>query len=167
MNFLSYNSWLAQHRAWRVLFLITTVSVVVYEGGRPGHAVAGEENMLLSYISNLAHQPLFGLVALSFLLALGQRARTPKTFALGITFALLVGVYDEIHQASIPYRYSSIWDVGSDVVGATFAILVAGWSDLRGGLLAHLLPMAGLLMLSLLWNLLPTFAYQYPLPYSG
>lgn len=165
MKILSYHSWLAQRRIWRVLFLVIMVAMVVYEGGRPGSAVAGKEDWVISYCSNLAHQPLFGLVALSFLLALGQKCRTSKAYLLGVTFALLIGIYDELHQASIPYRYSSIWDVGSDVLGATFAILVAGWSDLRGGVFAHLLPMAGLLVLSLAWNLLPSFAYQYPLPF--
>jgi VanZ family protein len=165
MKILSYNSWLAQHRIWRVLFVIIMVAMVIYEGGRPGNAPDGSENWVVSYCSNLAHQPLFGLVALSFLLALGKKCRTPQAYLLGVTFALLVGIGDELHQATIPFRYSSIWDVGSDVLGATFAILVAGWSDLRGGVFAHLLPMAGLFVLSLLWNLLPSFAYSYPLPF--
>jgi hypothetical protein len=165
MNLLSYNSWLAQRRVWRVLFVGIMVAMVAFEGGRPGSPVTGQEKWVISYFSNLAHQPLFGLVALSFLLALGHSCRTPKAYLLGVVFALLVGIYDELHQATIPYRDSSAWDLGSDVLGATFAILVAGWSDLRGGVAAHLLPMAGLFLLSLAWNWLPTFAYPYPLPF--
>lgn len=167
MNILSYNSWLALARPWRILFWLVMLAMVQYAGGRDGHATTEQTNHLVGYCLNLAHQPLYAMVGLTFLLALGKKVGTPSAFFLGITFAMLVGVYDELHQATIEYRDSCIWDIGSDMIGATFGIIVAIWSDKRSGVFSYLLPMAGLLVLSLLWNLLPSFAYQYPLPFTG
>jgi len=167
MKLLSYQSWLSNLSFLRGLFLVFLLALVAYEGGRPGPEALGEVGALHSYCANLAHQPLFALIALSILLVFGLPCRSAKAFVLGVSFALLVGIFDELHQANIPFRDSSLWDLGSDVLGATFGILVAGWSDLRGGLRAYRLPIAGLLALSLLWNLLPSFASPYPLPFTG
>jgi|FLOH01.1.fsa_nt_gi VanZ family protein len=167
MKLLSYQSWLANRTFLRVFCLVFLLALVAYEGGRPGPEASGEVGALHSYCANLVHQPLFALIALFSLLVLGQACRSAKAFLLGVSFALLVGIFDELHQDSIPFRDSSVWDLGSDVLGATFGILVAGWSDLHGGLRARWLPIVGLLTLSLLWNLLPSFASPFPLPFTG
>jgi VanZ family protein len=167
MNILSYNSWLALARPWRILFMLVLLAMVQYAGGRDGHAPAEVSNHLISYCLNLAHQPLYAMVGLTFLLALGLKPGTRLALFLAVSFAMLVGIYDELHQATIEYRDSCLWDIGSDMLGATFGVIVAIWSDRKGGVFAHLLPMAGLLVLSLLWNFLPSFAYQYPLPFTG
>lgn len=167
MNILSYNSWLALARPWRILFMLVILAVVEYAGGREGQLTTEQANHLVGYGLNLTHQPLYALVGLTFLLALGLQVGTRLALLLAVSFAMLVGIYDELHQATIEYRDSCIWDIGSDMLGATFGVIVASWSDRNGGLVAYLLPMAGLLALSLLWNLLPSFAYQYPLPFTG
>ncbi|MCP4093613.1 MAG: hypothetical protein GY747_09195 [Planctomycetes bacterium] len=167
MNILSYNSWLSQARPWRILFLLVILAMVEYAGGRAGHATTERTNLFVGYCLNLAHQPLYAMVGLTFLLALGKKVGTRSALLLAVTFVVLVGIYDEIHQATIEYRDSCIWDLGSDMLGATFGVIVAIWSDRKGGVFAHLLPMAGLAVLSLLWNFLPSFAYQYPLPFTG
>ena len=167
MKILSYQCWLSQSHTRRLFFFIMVVALVVYVGSQPGSDTGGEENYFVSYFYNLAHQPMFALVALSFLLLLNQECRSRYAFLLGGGFALLLGIYDELQQARIPFRASSIWDLGSDVLGATFGILVARWSDLRGGVFDFLLPIACLLFVSLLWNFFPTFATQYSLPFTG
>lgn len=167
MKILSYNSWLSQARPWRFLFLAVILAMVHYVGGRDGYPNTEAPNHLVSYCLNLAHQPLYAMVGLTFLLTLGLKVGSRLALILAVTFAMLIGIYDELHQATIKDRDSTIWDVGSDMIGAIFGVIVAIWSDRPGGVFAYLLPMAGLAVLSLLWNFLPSFAYQYPLPFTG
>ena len=86
---------------------------------------------VLAWIGNLAHAPLFGLLAL-FALGVVARPRPgswvrPGPLSLGAValFVLLWGVIDELHQRSTPGRSSTISDVVTDVVGALSVLWVA------------------------------------------
>ena len=57
---------------------------------------------------------------------LPQVKKRPRS-ALGaiLLFCLLYGISDEFHQSFIPGRYSSLADIGADVMGA--ALFLWGW----------------------------------------
>ena len=44
---------------------------------------------------------------------------------------VLYGISDEIHQAFVPHRVSSVWDVAADTVGIILGLLIAGLWHLR------------------------------------
>ena len=99
-----------------------------------------------AYVFNLAHAPLFGLLALFAALALprraahGPRPRWPvlsraaclTVFALVLVYAIV----DEWHQASTPDRIAGWQDVVTDLVGAASTLGVAA-SLARGRSLAE------------------------------
>jgi hypothetical protein len=81
----------------------------------------------------LAHAIAFGVLAILFYRPLALRrvlllSRGPVFFA--VLFALLYGILDECHQAHVPGRDPSVWDLAADLVGAALAgIALIFWSD--------------------------------------
>ncbi|HEX6882048.1 MAG TPA: VanZ family protein [Planctomycetota bacterium] len=82
------------------------------------------------FLSNLAHAPLFGLLAL-WLAAVVLRERDggwPRPSrardALVLGLVLAYGVLDELHQSRVPGRDASALDVLTDVVGALLVLWI-------------------------------------------
>lgn len=71
------------------------------------------------FTGNAAHAPLFGVLAL-------LAARGTGSPRLGIAIALLYAVADESHQAFVPGRSSSPFDLATDAVGAIAALWLIG-----------------------------------------
>ncbi len=69
-----------------------------------------------TFIGNAAHAPIYGLLAL-------LAARASGSPAVGLAIAVLYGITDEWHQSFVPGRASSVFDVATDVVGATVALV--------------------------------------------
>jgi hypothetical protein len=74
------------------------------------------------YLSNAAHAPIFGLLALLAGRALGSTA-------LGLAVAIAYAIIDECHQAFVPGRSASVLDLATDAVGAGAAV----WLVATGG----------------------------------
>jgi hypothetical protein len=79
-------------------------------------------------LGNSGHGPLYGLLAV---LAARAVARSPeqlrgnlRPWALGFAIAVLYGATDEWHQAYVPGRSSSVFDVATDAIGAACAFWV-------------------------------------------
>ncbi len=92
----------------------------------------GVPSRLWSLAANLAHAPLFGLLALlalGTLCARGVPAPRPSRAALcgAFLWALAWGVIDELHQSGTPGRHASAYDVVTDAVGALLVLWVAGY----------------------------------------
>lgn len=85
------------------------------------------------YVTNLAHAPLFGLLALWAALVLpragGWPRLGPRHVAAVLGFVLLYAVLDELHQASSPGRHPSPYDVLTDLVGAACVLWIAAYLD--------------------------------------
>lgn len=83
------------------------------------------------FITNLAHAPLFGLLALWLILLLPREQGWPRLDARGIGlvlgFVLAYAVLDELHQARSPGRSPSPYDVLTDGVGAACVLWIAGY----------------------------------------
>ena len=82
-----------------------------------------------SWLANAAHAPLFGLLALWWILALPRREGWP-VLGRGALLAVLglvlaYGALDEWHQASVPGRHASVLDLTTDVVGAACTLWLA------------------------------------------
>jgi len=63
------------------------------------------------FVSNAAHAPIFGLLAL-------LAGRASGSTAIGLAIAILYSITDECHQAFVPGRSASVLDVATDAVGA-------------------------------------------------
>ena len=155
---LDYSRWLAAPRALRVLLLGIALALVGVETLLPGHDGPALDPNLQVYVSNLGHFVLYGLLAVGAALAFRVRLPgRPLALLLIVLAAGLVGWLDEWHQSTQPGRDASLWDLGSDLLGAGLALTAATWSTAAGGLRARLLPLAGLVAVALAWTLLPTF----------
>lgn len=88
----------------------------------PGFSVA--------VMSVLAHIVLYGVLGLLISIAINGTGRPDKrSMILAVTGAALYGVTDEVHQAFVPGRNPSIFDLFVNTVGAT--ISVVAWSYRR------------------------------------
>lgn len=75
-------------------------------------------------VHNAMHVVAFGVLSLTWWLALGDRHRLQRPGGLrtatlfAIACSLAYGLVDELHQATVPGRVPSFGDVLSDVAGA-------------------------------------------------
>jgi len=116
-------------------------------------------------VSNLAHQPLYAGVGLSFLLALGKPARW-RYWPMLLLFVLAVGLADEWHQSTVPFRDASYWDLLSDLLGITIGLILAIASDRDPPLRTRLGLVFLLVSIGLAWNCIPSFAPPWVLPFA-
>lgn len=65
----------------------------------------------------------YGLLALSLCYAIGKNQA--KFFWIAGTLAFLYAICDEIHQAFVPGRNASFFDLGIDLLGIFLALSVA------------------------------------------
>ena len=88
----------------------------------PGH-------FLWSWAGNLAHAPLFGLLALWLALALPRTGGWARLAGRDLLFVLALvlawAVTDEWHQSWVPLRDASMTDLATDLAGAAGTLDVA------------------------------------------
>ena len=54
-----------------------------------------------------------------------------RFFIILSCIGILYGISDEIHQAFVPHRVSSVWDVAADTAGIILGLLIAGLWRIR------------------------------------
>jgi hypothetical protein len=99
----------------------------------------GEGGLFMSWLGNLAHAPLFGLLGLWLALA-GPRVEpgdaagaSPRRWArlalvdqrLVLVAVVVWGFLDELHQSFVPGRDASVFDLVTDGVGVLSVLAVA------------------------------------------
>jgi len=110
---------------------------------------------LWSFFSNLAHAPLFGLLAVAWCALLlrprpsaGLPALTATKAALVVALVTAYGIVDEWHQGRTPGRDPSAADVATDLAGAVCVVWIVDYLGRAGaseaGLRKRLLAAAGL-----------------------
>ncbi|MDA1260809.1 MAG: VanZ family protein [Planctomycetota bacterium] len=158
-----YPALLAMPRRLRVAGLAGMLAVIAVASSLSGGSNGGLPEVR-AFVLNLGHQFLFGALAVVIALAVGLRlpTRPLKGFAI-VVIVLGLGLLDEIHQASVPQRDSSLWDLVSDTLGAVFALTIAGWTARREGPIFEAGPLLFLIGLSAAWNCIPAFAPNLPL----
>lgn len=90
-------------------------------------------------IDKLGHIFAYGVLALTALFAFSEDRKKKQlklVILLTVTFCVAYGISDEIHQAFVPGRSPSIFDIVADAVGAVMAtVLYTLWRERRGTLL--------------------------------
>lgn len=87
-------------------------------------------------VGNLAHAPVFGLLALWALLLVPRRgsglALTRARVLFVVAFVVAYAITDELHQGFVPGRHSSPFDVLTDTVGAAAVLWTASHVNAPG-----------------------------------
>ena len=74
-------------------------------------------------IQNLAHMPLFGILAWLWYRSLSAWINTGQLLSsLAFLLATGFGILDEMHQLLVPGRYASLTDIVLNALGAGFAV---------------------------------------------
>ncbi len=85
-----------------------------------------------NWLSNSAHAPLFGLLALWAALLLPRRADWPRftaaSVALLLAFVVGYGLLDEFHQSHVPGRDPALTDVLTDLTGAACTLWIIAYT---------------------------------------
>lgn len=91
------------------------------------------------------HAPAYGLLAWLTVVGL-QRRGWPMGYAatVGLSFALLFGLWTEVAQASVPGREPSLKDVAVDGAGILLAGILIGRNSLRLSTLRRALAWSGI-----------------------
>ena len=159
-----YSDGLRWSRAFRVIALLLGIAAVAIESLYEGSDGAEGLYIRRTFAMNLGHFLLFGMVAVAAALAFDLRLPNVRASALIVLGIGVLGWLDEWHQTTQPFRDASVWDIVSDVLGAIFALMIAGWSCRPGGLRAAALPILLLFVVTMTWNIVPTFAPNIPPP---
>jgi VanZ family protein len=96
------------------------------------HGVPAPLGLSSELIAIAGHLVSYGLLAGLILWALPDHdGRLRRRSLLAVLLATLYGLSDELHQAFVPGRSATLFDVAIDALGATLAVcLVAGWRRL-------------------------------------
>jgi VanZ family protein len=157
-----YPRLLALPRALRSAAPVVLLGAIAVASSLSGGSNDGSPE-LRAFMLNWGHQALYGALAVALALAAGLRLPAPAAAAAVIALTAAVGLLDEIHQASVPMRYSSLWDLVSDTLGAVLALTFAGWTARRDGPVLQPGPLLFCAGLSAAWNCVPSFAPNLPL----
>ena len=93
-----------------------------------------EPSYLWAWIANMAHAPLYGLLALWLALALPRQDSPlghkwsrlePKQFHLVLWTVLAFAISDELHQSAVAGRDASLFDLFTDFCAAFITLRVA------------------------------------------
>ena len=126
------------------------MGLITFLSSQPGRS--GPPSALWAYLMNLAHAPLYGLLALWMALMLPRESGWPRIDPRNASFViaavLAFGVTDELHQHFVVRRDLSLLDLGTDLTAAASTLWVAasaGRSDAsEQGMIGRLLLAAGL-----------------------
>jgi VanZ family protein len=89
---------------------------------------SGDEGMTRFWdevASSIAHLVMYFALGHSLLRASGQWS--PRASAWSCALAVLYGAGDELHQALVPERTASLFDLGLDSIGAVLGTFGARW----------------------------------------
>lgn len=90
-----------------------------------------EPSVLRAMLHNSMHVVAYSCLAAAFWLALSRvpvSARVAWRSRVAWSCALLYGVVDELHQAYVPGRSSSVIDWMTDTLAAAFAVILLRWA---------------------------------------
>ncbi len=102
--------------------MVTVMGMIFYLSHQPGDFVKLPQVIA---VDKLLHGIAYALLAGTFLYSLQPFTHNSNRAVTGIivtVFCLLFGISDEIHQAFIPGRFVSAWDVAADGCGALLVV---------------------------------------------
>jgi VanZ family protein len=75
-------------------------------------------------VRKLGHMAIFGVLALLIWRALAGTRKWRFPWAWALVMTVFYAITDELHQAFVPGRNASGWDIGIDAVGALIAVVI-------------------------------------------
>ena len=109
-----------------MLFIFILSSIPADLGNGENHGIL----YLKPEVQNLFHIPLFAPLSFLWLMCYRRRGHSLKrSFLFALSITISYAFFDELHQYYIPGRFTSITDIGFDLIGA--AIGVIAYSCLR------------------------------------
>ncbi len=126
----------AVHPALGAVLLVTWMVLLWGLSERPPNLVT-HGSPSLAWFWNFSHAPAYG--ALALWLSIATRARGKPLAATAreafwiVSFALVHGVVDEIHQSIVPGRDASVLDVVTDLCGAWTVVAVISAANAAAG----------------------------------
>jgi VanZ family protein len=140
-------------RRWGIVPILFWAGLLFFLSSRPAPSIGGG-GAVGGLIENFGHALLYGVFAVCLALLLprtkderGEWVEVrPRATAAILVFVLLYAASDEWHQSFVPERDASVYDVITDVVGAsaTLACIAALGSRERAGRLLALRFVLGL-----------------------
>ena len=79
-------------------------------------------------LSSMAHTVMFGILAVLWARALGDRRHV---WLLAFALSALYALSDEFHQAFVPGRHPDPWDLLFDTFGAALGLVLWTWWNRR------------------------------------
>ena len=114
IKFLEKNVLLSWIIVFVGAFLIFYISSLKFQGGAGG----------IGFIPILYHLFAFFFFGFFMLVSVVRGRKDFLLFFLGIIFSLIYAISDEIHQYFVPGRVAGLFDVGIDLIGIIFAMVV-------------------------------------------
>ena len=103
------------------MLLILATSIIPMDKETTGLKPFSELNATLQ---NLLHIPVFAILSILFLqISKGYRLKGCKRIAGVLICCGFYGIFNEIIQISVPGRYSSILDMGLNLIGSIVGII--------------------------------------------
>lgn len=106
------------------------MALIWFLSARPAPEL-GDASLLRSFVYNLAHGPEFAILAVLVLPLLPRSGDWVRLGHWQVVVVLIIaggyGIVDELHQASVPGRVSSLGDVLTDLGAVASTLVVAGY----------------------------------------
>jgi VanZ family protein len=120
------------HFDWRYGLLTAALLAAIYVTSSIPDLSTTQSDPLMLLAQNLAHVPVFAVLALCWLRALSNRPEISGAAYAGAALAAVAcGVMDEWHQASVPGRHASVGDLCLDAAGIGTTLLIVRLTRLR------------------------------------
>lgn len=110
MNLQKKEEWLSGTITILIAIIIFFVSNTNFVGGTGGFSIK----------PILYHMTIFFFFAIFLFISIPRKRLIP----MGIILTILYAILDELHQFFIPGRFYSILDMGWDLIGLSFAIVI-------------------------------------------
>lgn len=108
---------------FRFVPMAVVMGTIYMLSAQPGDSLSLPQ---LPGVDKLAHMAIYGVLALSILFAFSESAKTnelKRVILVTVFCSILYGITDELHQAFVPGRDSSIFDLLADSLGAVTVCL--------------------------------------------
>ncbi len=122
-----------------LMLLISALSSIPLDGIKrgvkeiPGYSSARQEakrhfsGLRYSEIHNLMHVPFFAVLAWLWMRVLTPRYGVTRAVFLTVAIIFVFGIIDELRQIPVEGRDASVSDIGLDLTGGMFGLLIYGF----------------------------------------
>ena len=118
-------AFISTGRRWlRFVPMVLVMGTIFFLSAQPGDSLSLPD---IPNLDKLLHAGIYGLLAAATLFGVGSKSWLGRRQLSGlfvVLFCLLYGISDEWHQAFVPGRTPSIWDLAADTIGASIMVML-------------------------------------------